>query len=84
MKGLTTTVRDLGQVDLRLGKLYGLKRLSREDYERLMARIQELRDDLESTVELEGICFGDPESQTPWTPKRIEAYKLKQKEEAGL
>lgn len=81
MKGLSAVHRELNNVDLRLGKLYGLKRLGKDDYERLTAKLQEVRVEVDVTEELEGIRTGDPESQTPWTPERIAAHQAKKGEE---
>lgn len=79
MKGLSAVQRDLNNIDLRLGKLYGLKRLSKADYEHLTSKVQELRTEVDSTEELEGIRLGDPENQTPWTPERKAALESQKK-----
>lgn len=81
MKGLTAAIRDLNAVELRLGKMYGLKRIAREDFDRVMLKVDALREDLENTEELEGLRFGDVEGQTPWTPERI-ARERKERAEA--
>lgn len=71
MKGIPAAIRELDQVDHRLAKLFGLQRLSREDYERLQKASNQLRDELIKTKELPGVRYGDPENQGSWNARTV-------------